>query len=191
MFPLCYRRCQLPRKATLANCCLICNIWHFRGCCAMFLDFSLLEAVRHFCFHLNVRCSNHTVMLRSQNNYITSILILFMLASVCQSNSRPVVGTNTNFAAGELCGGSSICSGTHGLSSTGQDGVVRFVGHSIVSLFLTSSNKIPCFQDLVQHDCSCRYFQCSRTSLAIESDQVALQSYSEVCLLLLLMTTYI
>jgi len=145
MFPLCYRRCQLPQKATLANRCHICRMWHFRGCCAMFLDFSLLEAVHHFCFHLNVYCSNHTVMLRSQNNYITSILILFMLASVCQSNCQSVVGTNANYTDGELCGGSSIYSGAHGLSSTGQDVVVLFVGHSIVSLFLTSSNKISCF----------------------------------------------
>jgi hypothetical protein len=145
MFPLCYRRCQLPRKATLANRRLICNMWHFRDGCAMFLDFSLLEAVRHFCFHLEVSCSNHTVMLRSQNNYITSVLILFMLAAVCQSNSRFVVGTNTNYAAGELCGGSRICSGAHGRSSTGQDGVVPFVRHGIVALLFTSSNKISCF----------------------------------------------
>jgi hypothetical protein len=145
MFPLCYRRCQLPRKATRANRCLICNMWHFRDGCAMFLDFSLLEAVRHFCFHLEVCCSNHTVMLRSQNNYITSVLILFMLASVCQSNSRFVVGTNTNYAAGEFFGGSSIWHGAHGLSSTGQDGVARFVCHVIVPLLFTSSNKISCF----------------------------------------------
>jgi hypothetical protein len=109
------RRCQLPRNATLANGYFICNIWHFRDRCAMFLNFSLLEAVRHFCFHLEVCRSNHTVMLRSQNNYITSVLILFMLASVCQSNSRSVVGTNTNYAAGEFCGGISIWSGAHGL----------------------------------------------------------------------------
>jgi len=49
-------------------------------------------------------------MLRSQNNYITSVLILFMPAAVCQSNFWFVVGTNTNHTAGELCGGSSICS---------------------------------------------------------------------------------
>jgi hypothetical protein len=146
MFPLCYRRCQLPRKATLAKRCLICNIWHFRDGCAMFLDFSLLEAVRHFRFHLEVCCSNHTVMLRSQNNYITSVLILFVLASVCQSNSRFVVGTNTNYADGDLCGGSSICSGTHGLCSTGQDSVVRFVRHDLVPLLFTSSKKFHIFR---------------------------------------------
>ena len=144
MFPLCYRRCQLPRKATLANRCLICNMWHFRDRCAMFLDFSLLEAVRPFFFHLEVCCSNHTVMLRSQNNHITSVLILFVLAAVCQSNSRFVVGTNTNHTAGELCGSSSICSDAHGLCSTGQDGVVRFVRHGIVPLLFTSSNNISC-----------------------------------------------
>ena len=145
MFPLCYGRRQLPRKTTLANRCLICNMWHFRDGCAMFLNFSLLEAVRHFYFDLNVCCSNHAVMLRSQNNYITSVLILFMLASVCQSNSRLVVGTNTNYTAGKLCGGSSISSVAHGLCPTGQDCVAHSVRHSVVPQFLTSSNKISCF----------------------------------------------
>jgi hypothetical protein len=84
-------------------------------------------------------------MLRSQNNYITSVLILFMLAAVCQSNSRFVVGTNTNYAAGKLCGDSSISSVAHGLCPTGQDGVAHSVRHGIVPLFLTSSNNISCF----------------------------------------------
>jgi hypothetical protein len=145
MFPLCYRRRQFPPEAIMGRHCLICNIYHFGDDCAMFLNFSLLEAVCHFCFNLNVRRSNHTVMLRSQNNYITSVLILFMLASVCQSNSRLVVGTNTNYTAGKLCGGSSISSVAHGLCPTGQDCVAHSVRHSVVPQFLTSSNKISCF----------------------------------------------
>jgi hypothetical protein len=69
-----------------------------------------------------------------------------MLAPVCQSNSRSVVGTNTNYAAGELCGDNSIPSGAHGLSSTGQDGVVRFVRHGLVPLLFTSSKKFHVFR---------------------------------------------
>ena len=87
-----------------------------------------------------------TVMLRSQNNYIASVLILFMLTPVCQSNSWSVVGTNTNYAAGELCGDHSISSGTHGLRSMGQDSVVRFVCHALVPLLFTSSKKFHVFR---------------------------------------------
>jgi len=145
MFPLCYRRCQFPPEAILGRHCLICNIYHFRDDCAMFLNFSLLEAVRHFFFDLNVCCSNHAVMLRSQNNYITSVLILCILASVCQSNSLFVVGTNTNYAAGRLCGDNIISFGTHGWCPMGQDGVVHDVRHGFVPLLLTSANNISCF----------------------------------------------
>jgi len=145
MFPLCYRRRQFPPEAIMGRHCLICNIYHFGDDCAMFLNFSLLEAVCHFCFNLNVRRSNHTVMLRSQNNYITSVLILCILASVCQSNSLFVVCTNTNYVAGRLCGDISISFRTHGRCPMGQDGDVHDVRHGFVPLLLTSSNKISCF----------------------------------------------
>ena len=72
------------------------------------------------------------------------MLILFMLAAVCQSNS-PVTGivcTNTDYAVGRLYRDNSIFSGVYRLFSTGQDDVIHYV--CIVPLILTSSNRIAC-----------------------------------------------
>jgi hypothetical protein len=41
---------------------------------------------------------------------------------------------------------------------------------------------------MVRHECGSRFFHCDLTSLAIETDQVAIQSYSEVCFPLSLTT---
>jgi hypothetical protein len=90
-----YRR---PHQyANLANSCHNCTKRHYWEHCTMFLNLSLLEDVSHFCFHQNICHSKHTLP-RSQNYYITSVLILFMLAAVCQSNSEFTMCTDTNYA---------------------------------------------------------------------------------------------
>jgi len=121
----------------------------------------------------------HTLMLRSQNNYVTPVLVLLMLAAVCQFSSRYLTRTNTNCAVGGFCVDNSIDSGIHGLCPTRQDRVVRYV--RFVPLLLTYSNKgFHVLKDLGQHVCGYRYRHCSWASLAIKSDRVILQSYSEV-----------
>ena len=84
----------------------------------------------------------HTLMLRSQNNYVTPVLVLLMLAAVCQFSSRYLTRTNTNCAVGGFCVDDSIDSGIHGLCPTRQDRVVRYV--RFVPLLLTYSNKVSC-----------------------------------------------
>jgi len=139
---LCYRRCQLRQWGILARHCFVRNKRHFCDNCAMFLNLSLLENVSPCCFHLKVYCSMHTPMRRSKNNYVTSVLILFMFAAVRQPNSPFVVCTDTSYAVGGLRGDGSIPFGVHGICPTGKSGDVRYV--RIVPLLLTSSNKVSC-----------------------------------------------
>jgi len=57
----------------------------------------------------------YTLMLRSRNNYVTSVLLFLMLAAVCQYNSWFANDTNANCAVGERGGGSCISFGVHEL----------------------------------------------------------------------------
>jgi len=98
MFLLCYRRFLVPPNAILAKGCLAHNNRHCWDASAMFLDLSLLADVSHSCFHRKVRCSQQ-VLSRSSNNYVTSLLILTMLAAVCQSNLGLAMCINTSCAS--------------------------------------------------------------------------------------------
>jgi len=79
---------HLPPRAILASHCLPRNKRDLSDDRAEFLNFSLLDDVSHLCFHLKVCCSTKTLMRRSKNKYITVVLTLLMLASVCQFNFR-------------------------------------------------------------------------------------------------------
>jgi hypothetical protein len=128
------------------------------------------------------------VALRSQKIYVTSFLILFMLATVCQSNSRFAMCSNTNCAVWGLCGDNGIAAGVREHCSAGKVVVACYVRTRVVPLLLISSNMASCTKNMVLYDYGLRYHHCSCASLAIESDQVTLQIYSEVCFLLFLTT---
>jgi hypothetical protein len=81
----CRRRCSFPRNKILAMCCLVRNNFHFRDDCAMFLSLWLLEDVSHFAFASRSAVKSSLWSLRSKNKYVTSLLILFVLAEVCLS----------------------------------------------------------------------------------------------------------
>jgi len=92
-----YRRHQFRQCPILAISCLTSTKWHYWDDCTLFFNLSLLEDVSHFCFHHKV-CRSKQTLYRSQNHYVTSVLVLFMLAAVCRSNSWFVMCTNTNYA---------------------------------------------------------------------------------------------
>jgi hypothetical protein len=77
----CVRKRNLPPKPTLALCNHACDEWRLGDDCAKFLDLPLLEAVSSVCFHYKFQCSKHTLF-RSENKYIASMFILFMIAAV-------------------------------------------------------------------------------------------------------------
>ena len=79
----------------------------------MFLNISLLEDVGRLRLCLRVRCLKQ-ILPRSRNNYVTSILVLLMLAAVCESDSLFSMCTNIDYAVWGLCGDSYIYFGSHG-----------------------------------------------------------------------------
>ena len=70
----------------------------------MFFNLSLLEDVSHFCFHHKVCRTKQTLPPRSQNYHVTGVLVLFMLAAVCQSNSQFIMCADTNYTVWGLHG---------------------------------------------------------------------------------------
>jgi hypothetical protein len=135
------RGCSLPRRAILAKHCLARRNRHYCVDRAVFLNLSLLEDVGKFCFHTKGCCPKRTLF-RSQNNYVTPVLVLFMLAAVSQSNSRFAVRTNIDCAVGGLCVDDSIRSLAHNLCPTEQDRVVCYV--RFVLLLLIYSKNTSC-----------------------------------------------
>jgi hypothetical protein len=178
IFPLYFRRRQLPPKAILARHRGDRNNCHYWDDRAMLLNLSFLEDVGHFCFHLKICCSTHTLMLRTQNIYVTSVLNLLMLASVCPSNSWFEMRANSNFSVSGLFGNGNKSCHVYGICPTGQAGVVCYV--RTVPLLSISSNGVSCLKYMVWHECGFKCRHCPGTSLAIASHQVTLQSYPRV-----------
>jgi hypothetical protein len=145
----------------------------------MLLDLSLLEDVGLFSsFSFFSKPPYHSLILRAQSVYIASVLIVFMLATVCPSHCQFAMRSNGNCAVWEFFGNSDKSCIVRGVFPATQAGVVCYV--RIVQLLLASSDWVSYVKYVVRHECGFEYCNFSCTPLAIPSNQVTFQSYPKV-----------